>query len=371
MTNYERKVLARKEAAKREKRKSILTIVAAVAIIACLAALIVAVPLMKRAKLNKPYFSINNEKVTELEFNFHRINLINSNSSILQYMGVTDVETAVYDEAAGTTWGDFFTERAAHSILENRALIADAKAKNIPLDVDTEYKAYMEEIKATAKAAGMDTDAYLTALFGAKEKDLKKIIKDSVTATLYSEYLSEQNTTSDEEAQAEYDAKKNDYDSVDYRVLEFAAEVEEDFTEEETKAAMDAAKAKAQEMLDKVNAGEDFETLCATYAPEERRTDYADSETDYSLVTGATLPSIYQGYGDWLFDEARKAGDAAIHTDEANNLHYVLLFEKRYMGEDVMDTIKQNLTYNKVTEYISKISESYTISDPDDNLPTL
>lgn len=374
MTSYERKVLAREEAAKREKRKAALSIIATVAIVACLAALLIVVPMVKNREKFKEYFQINNESVSELEFNFHRTNLINSNSYYLQYFGMTsieDLDTMVYDEEAGTTWADYFTEMAAISIKENRALIADAKAKNVDLDITAEYKTYIDDLATQADEAGMTTDAYLNALFGANEKQLKSIIKDNLAAVKYSEYLYEQNAATDEAAQAEYDANKDTYDSVDYRVLAFTPVIPEGADEAATQAAKDDAKAKAQEMLDKVKAGEDFETLCATYAPEAERTKYADSETDYSLVTGETSNYAYGPYSKWLFEAERTAGEADIYTDETTGVQYVLKFEKRYMGENVLESIKQDLTYNTVMDYVAEVSKDYTISDPDDNLPTL
>lgn len=374
MTSYERKVLAREEAAKREKRKAALSIIATVAIVACLAALLIVVPMVKNREKFKEYFQINNKSVSELEFNFHKTNLINSNSYYLQYFGMTsieDLDTMVYDEETGTTWADYFSEMAAISIKENRALIADAKAKDIDLDVTAEYKTYIEDLAAQAAEADMTTDAYLNALFGANEKQLKNIIKDNLAAVKYSEYLYEQNAATDEEAQAEYDANKDSYDSVDYRVLAFAPVIPEGADEAATQAAKDDAKAKAEEMLSKVKAGEDFETLCATYAPEAERTKYADSETDYSLVTGETSNYAYGPYSKWLFEADRTAGEADIYTDEASGTQYVLKFEKRYMGENVLANIKQDLTYNTVMDYVAEVSKDFTISDPDDNLPTL
>ena len=124
-------------------------------------------------------------------------------------------------------------------------------------------------------------------------------------------------------------------------------------------------------MLTKVKAGEDFETLCATYAIEDQRTVYADSETDASLVTGETSYYSFSPYSAWLFDSARTEGEADIYFDEESNTYYVLLFQKRYMGDSVLDSIKDELTYNAVTDYVTEISASYTISDPEDNLPTL
>lgn len=374
MTSYERKVLAREEAAKCEKRKAALSIIATVAIVACLAALLIVVPMVKNREKFKEYFQINNKSVSELEFNFHKTNLINSNSYYLQYFGMTsieDLDTMVYDEETGTTWADYFSEMAAISIKENRALIADAKAKDIDLDVTAEYKTYIEDLAAQAAEADMTTDAYLNALFGANEKQLKNIIKDNLAAVKYSEYLYEQNAATDEEAQAEYDANKDSYDSVDYRVLAFAPVIPEGADEAATQAAKDDAKAKAEEMLSKVKAGEDFETLCATYAPEAERTKYADSETDYSLVTGETSNYAYGPYSKWLFEADRTAGEADIYTDEASGTQYVLKFEKRYMGENVLANIKQDLTYNTVMDYVAEVSKDFTISDPDDNLPTL
>lgn len=374
MTKYDRKVLARQTAAKQEKKKDVLRIASTVFIIVCIAALLIIAPLVKNRQAFKEYFKVNDESVSELEFYFHRNSMINSNASILQYFGmstVEDLETMVYDEEVGTTWAEFFAERTAQSILENKALIADAKAKNVSLEVDEAYDSYIKEAKAAAEAENMTLDTYFKTVYGASEKQLRPIIKDNLTALLYSQQLSGTYEATDEAAQAEYDSNKKKYDSVDYRVLPFMAEVEEDAPEGDVVAAMDAAKAKAQEMLDKVKAGEDFETLCATYAPENKRTDYADDKTDLSLVTGASSSYEYDPYLDWLFDEARKEGETTIYTDESNNVHYALLFVKRYMGESVMDTIKKNLTYDAVTEYIAEISKNFKISDPDDNIPNL
>jgi len=175
----------------------------------------------------------------------------------------------------------------------------------------------------------------------------------------------------DERLQAEYDANKDDYDSVDYRVLDIDAEYDSDSTEEEIEAAKTAAKEKAEEMLEKIKAGEDFETLCATYAAEEMRAVYADSETDSSLVTGETSTYSFSPYSEWLFDAARTENEADIYYDEDSEVYYVLLFQKRYMGEDVLESIKNELTTAKVTEYIEELTKEYTISDPKDNLPTM
>ncbi len=373
LTNYDRKRLAREEAAKQEKKKNILSIVATVAIVVCIVAVLIVVPVLKSKAKFKEYFKINNESVSELEFNFYRTNLINN---YLPYLGMTaeDLEATVIDAEKGTTWGDIFTENAVNTIKQNKALIADAKAKDFEYDVDADYKTHMEGFKAQAELTGMSTSEYLNTLFGANEKELKNIIKDQLLATAYSEYLYEQKQATDEDAKAEYDANKNKYDSVDYRVLGIEAEYDAEATDEEIEAAKKAAKEKADEMLTKVKAGEDFETLCGTYAAEDMRAVYADTATDSSLKTGGTLEALEYSlspYSEWLFDSVRAEGDSHIYHDEENEVYYVLLFQKRYMGENVLESIKGELTQGAVDDYVAEISKDYTISDPKDNLPTL
>ncbi len=378
LTKYDRKVMAREAAAKKSNRKSTLSIIAAVAVVVGIIALLFVVPAIRKAnqkkEANAEYFQINGESVSRLEFDFHKTNLINSNVTLLSYFGINSMDalaTTVYDETTGMTWDDFFTESTALSIKENRALIADAKAKGISLNVDEDYDAYIASIEEEATAANVTVDSYMTSMYGGTEKDVRNIIKDNLLATAYSEYLYETMAATEEEAQAEYDAKKKEYDSIDYRLLAFPADVTSSATEEELATAMTAAKDKAQEMYDKLGKGEDFETLCITYAPEDKRTDYADSETDKSLYTGVTFYSSTAPYMDWLFEDGRAKGDITFVTDEDANAHYVIMFENRYMGDTVIDTIQQSLTYNAVDKYITTISESYTISDPKNNLPTL
>lgn len=378
LTKYDRKVMAREAAEKKKSHKSLLTTIAGVAIFAAIIVLLFFGRSILKASQKKEalaeYFQINGETVTKLEFDFHKTNLINSNVTLLSYLGINSMDalaTTVYDEETGMTWDEFFTEKAALSIKENRAMIADAKAKGIALDIDEEYDSYIADIEKEATAANTTVDSYMTSMYGGTEKDIRNIIKDNLLAIAYSEHLYDTMAASEEEAQAEYDAKKKDYDSIDYRLLAFPADVTSDATEEELATAMTAAKAKAQEMYDKLSKGEDFETLCMTYAPEDKRTDYADSETDKSLYTGVTFYSSTAPYMDWLFEDGRTKGDITLVTDEDANSHFVLLFEKRYMGDTVIDTITQSLTYNTVDKYITTISESYIISDPKNNLPTL
>ena len=368
MTKYDRKLQAKAEAAKRERKKQIITVTVGSAIVLCIIALLILVPLSRRRQDLKEYIRIGDTSVSRLEFNYYKTNVANTYSQYLSLFGVdasVPLELQMYDEELGLTWADFFDQEAAAAIQTTKVLVADAKTKGLKFDVADDYKTFLEGMKSAAKAAGQDYDDFLVSMYGvsASEKTLKPLIQNELIAAAYSKQLTTDMTPTDEEVQAKYDENPDDYDSVDYRVLDFPAGVTEESTEEEIKAAMEASTKSAQEMLDKVNAGEDFETLCATYAREDLRDEFADTETDRSLTTGVTSSMAPSSYGEWLFDD-RKEGETTLFTDEENRVCYVIKFEKRYMGENVLENIKSNMASEAVSEYTTSLAENFPVEDP-------
>jgi len=375
LTKYDRKRLAKEAAAKREKRNQIITIAAVIAVIAAIVALLVLVPLFRRNKAFSEYIRVNDVSVSQLEFNYYKGNIVNGYSAILPYYGVdTSVpyDQQIFDAESGLTWDDYFDQLATDSIRVTKAVLSDVTANGLTFDISKEYNARIASMKAEASAAGIKFDNYLFSLYGnaASEKTIKPFIEEELIYSAYYDYLTEKFTPTDEEAQAKYDENPDQYDSVDYRVLSFKADVMENASEEEVSAAMDTVLASAKEMLDKVNAGGDFETLCAEYAPEAQRANYEDTETDYSLVTNLTLDASSHAYKDWLFED-RETGDTTLYTDEESNTVYVLKFEKRYTDEKILETIKSNTAMDAVSAHIDTLMENFIVSDPKGNLPFL
>lgn len=371
MTKYDRKVLAKQEALKKEKRNHILSAVVAALVVLIIIAAIIFVPLYKRRQALSEYFKVGDLSVSQIELNYYRATVINSYSAILSYFVDTSVpyDEQIYDESTGMTWEDFFLDQAIYLIQRNKAMLADIEKRELSFDIAADYASYLESVQSAAASASLSVSNYYTAMYGnyANEETLQPIVEDYLLTSAYNTYLTEELTPTAEEVQAEYDSNKDTYDSVDYRVLEFATGMTDESAEGDIAAAMEISRTQAQEMLDKLNAGEDFETLCVTYAPEEERTEYADDETDKSLVSGATYSSSSALYMDWLFEAERTAGDTYLCEDEDNYTYYVVKFENRYMGDTVLDTISQTMTSDAVSEYINALAESFVVSDPQDN----
>lgn len=359
-------------AAKQERANKIVSIVIAVMSVLIIAALLIFIPLSRKRAGLKEYFRVNDEPISALEFNYYQNRVMNNflttYGSILQYIGLDttqDLSTQIYDTSTGLTWEEYFAEQAVTSIAETRALIADMKAKGETVDISETLKLYKENLATTAESANSSVKDYLVRLYGesATEARIMSFIEDELTSSAYYSKLMEKYAASDEDVQKEIDDNEIKYTSVDYRILPFYTELPNDASDSEVEEALKKAEVRANEMLAKVLAGEDFEELCVDYATEIERTNYADPDTDKSLdtITDLTPSDAYVGFSTWLFDEERKSGEAIVYTDDEQKVVYVLKFEKRYLADSTKTSVKNTLTSATVNKYLDELTASYKI----------
>ena len=374
LTKYDRKVLQRQQAIKDEKRHQLLTTIISIVVIAALISLAVILPAVSKKLAEKDYIKVNDTSITGLEFNYYQTSVLNSYSQLLPYFGVDTSKSLAeqyYDEENDMTWADFFAQQASETIRSTYAVLKDIEDKNLTFDTKAKYDETIAAQKEAAKEAKLSYSEYLKTLYGssASEKALKPIITKQLKTQAYYDKLMTDMAVSDEAVQTEYKENVAKYDSFDYRMLSFTSSAADDATEEEKAAAKADAKAKADEMLEKLKAGEDFETLCAAYAPEDKKSEYADEATDKSLITAQTAESVV--YKDWLLAEERKDGDVTVYSSTSSDVFYVLKFGKRYLGDTVMESIKTNLTNEVVNEYLTGLSKDVKLSDPKGNVKFL
>ena len=123
-------------------------------------------------------------------------------------------------------------------------------------------------------------------------------------------------------------------------------------TEEETKAAMEAAKAKADAFVAAVNSSDDKETAFAELAPdyvsEDDKEDY-EADPDASLHTGTVGSSLsYQSFGKWLMDDSRANGDVGVV--ESSSGYYAVMLLNRYRDETATADIRHILIKAEVAD---------------------
>jgi parvulin-like peptidyl-prolyl isomerase len=274
--------------------------------------------------------TIGSRKISVTEFNYYY-------RSQLSYYSIdpatTDGKTTLaqaYDKTYPTV-ADYLKNQATLELQQVVLLKETAAAAGVVLDAADQktIDSYVSSIESSALSASQTVDNYLIAQYGIgmNVSIMRGILEDYVLTGKYSKQLQDSYTFTDAELQTFYDANKNDYDVIDYRTFNIAAVIASGATEAEKTAAMDAAKAKADEMFAKITDETSFKEQCIAYAADDAaKTAY--TTTDKSLVKDAfksTISSTDQAA--WLFDTARKSGDKTVI--KADTGYFILYFAKR------------------------------------------
>ena len=242
------------------------------------------------------------------------------------------------------TWQDYFEQNAVESLKQNKALMAEAKAAGFTYDTTDEYNTFKEIIKTSAASAGISEKEYVRSIYGsyATMGRIEEYVKNDMVMNAYYQKLQEDNAPSDDEIQSYYEENKATYDSVDYRLTTIEADLPTEPTEladpvEETAAdttgttdgtaATDSTQDTAYQPSDAeiVKAMEDAKVL----ADDAEKTVAKDGEAHENEQKS----SVNYLISDWLFDDARKAGDTTVITNDNSHCYYAVAFEKRYLDE--------------------------------------
>ena len=171
----------------------------------------------------------------------------------------------------------------------------------------------------------------------------------SMLATAYLQDYQDSLSYTDEELEAAYEEARTTYDHVTcqfVRVNGAAADTDEEgneieVTDEMTAEAMATAKTTADAIYAAYQAGTSLEDAAAEY---ESTASYTNSES-YTYNTSVL--------GEWLYDDARQAGDSAVLEDADNDAYYVVVFNSR--GRDDYNTV--NVRHILIQPEASELSE--------------
>lgn len=349
MTKYDRKVQKRKEDKEKEKKEERISTAVGIVFLVALVCLVASFPIRTYLATHETYVVINGEEVNKVEFDYvyntSKNNYITQYGSYLSYFGLDtskDLSTQMYSETL--TWQDYFEQNAVESLKQNKALMAEAKAAGFTYDTTDEYNTFKETIKTSAAAAGVSDKEYVRSIYGsyATMGRIEEYVKNDMVMNAYYQKLQEDNAPSDDEIQSYYEENKATYDSVDYRLTTIEADLPTEPTEladpvEETAAdttgttdgtaATDSTQDTAYQPSDAeiAKAMEDAKVL----ADDAEQTVAKDGEAHENEKKS----SVNYLISDWLFDDARKAGDTTVITNDNSHCYYAVAFEKRYLDE--------------------------------------
>lgn len=349
MTKYDRKVQKRKEEKEKEKKEERISTAIGIVVLVALVCLVASFPIRTYLATHETYVVVNGEAVNKVEFDYQynltKNNYITQYGSYLTYFGLDtskDLSTQMYSDTL--TWQDYFEQNAVESLKQNKALMAEAKAAGFTYDTTDEYNTFKETIKTSAASAGISEKEYVRSIYGsyATMGRIEEYVKNDMVMNAYYQKLQEDNAPSDDEIQSYYEENKATYDSVDYRLTTIEADLPTEPTEladpvEETAAdttgttdgtaATDSTQDTAYQPSDAeiAKAMEDAKVL----ADDAEQTVAKDGEAHENEKKS----SVNYLISDWLFDDARKAGDTTVITNDNSHSYYAVAFEKRYLDE--------------------------------------
>lgn len=379
MTKYDRKMEERRIQKEKDKKeeKRIKIIASAVGIVLIAAVVIsVARPIIaKQTALHGTYIQIGSHNISKLEYDYYYNTQLQNNSYMLSYYGLdVNADLSSYMISDNMSFKDMYDSMAVEQIQQVKAVADEAKKNGFSYDAETEYEAYMDDMKSFVEEQDFNINEYYKETYGpyATVSNIAPFEKEGMLASAYYQELLEQNKPSDEEVKTYYEEHKTNYDKVDYRSYTFTTGLEADASEEAVTEAMEKIKADAEEMAKSRKEGTDFNELCLSFASEETKENYEDPENDYSLAEGRYRSSLTTVMAEWLYDDARSEGDIEVLEDTSSNRYYVVEFIKRYYDEADNERISSTLSSEAVTRYVSGLEEeSYQVSDPKGNLKYL
>ena len=215
----------------------------------------------------------------------------------------------VYDSETGETWAEYIKTYTDNTFVEMTKLYDEGKSVGYELDeeyletIETEW----DSMEAVAKSYGYTVNDYAEMNYGrgVNEKVFKGMYERYYYAFTYAENFAENEEVSADDIDAYYGENAERFDSVSYKTYFASGTAAEG---EDAEAAMEEAKAKAEAVL----AGTE--------------------EAEFTEANYSVKASVSGTYADWLFDEARVAGDKELFETEsgyyvvefveANDLHY-------------------------------------------------
>ena len=348
MTKYDRKVQKRKEEKEKEKKEERISTAIGIVVLVALVCLVASFPIRTYLATHETYVVVNGEAVNKVEFDYQynltKNNYITQYGSYLTYFGLDtskDLSTQMYSDTL--TWQDYFEQNAVESLKQNKALMAEAKAAGFTYDTTDEYNTFKETIKTSAAAAGVSDKEYVRSIYGsyATMGRIEEYVKNDMVMNAYYQKLQEDNAPSDDEIQSYYEENKATYDSVDYRLTT----IEADLPTEPTELA-DPVEATTAPDADTDGTATTDTTQDTAYQPSDAEIAKAmedakvladDAEKtvakDGEAHENEKKSSVNYLISDWLFDDARKAGDTTVITNDNSHCYYAVAFEKRYLDE--------------------------------------
>lgn len=305
---------------------------------------------------NAPAATINGEEYSAAEVNYY-YNSVQQYQAYMSMMGSSSynysapAKDQMYDE--DRTWHDMMVEQAVESLRQDVALadLAEKDGYTLSEEGQASVTSTLADLDASWVSSGYaNRKSYLKAVYGSTMTE-DKLVECLNRAALASEYYTDQQASyeyTQDDLNSYYAENKNALDTFVVSQFLFQANVDTtdekgntiEMTDDEKTAALDAAKQKAkasaEALLTRLNAGEDAQTLMDEFS----------DELGYSFVSQVCPgSSINSKYADWAYAAANGATTLVDYegTSDTSYIYCVARVENRYQDNTPSANIRHIL----------------------------
>lgn len=296
--------------------------------------------------------TVNGKEITVKEY---ETNLALYKQSIESLYGTSIWDTEVEE---GVKYKDKFKELMVDQIADIEIIYDQAKKDNL-LPTEEEVNTKFKELKANIDA----DENYKKSLenIGVTDEFLKKQQEQDLALNNFKENFDKTTTVSDEEIQKYYDDNKKDFYKNEVKASHILISTVDENGKELSDAKKKEAKAKAEEVLKKIEAGEEFASLAKEYS--------ADTG---SAAEGGDLGYFGKGVMVSEFEDAAfglEVGEVSDIVETQFGYHIIKVFDKvdeQSPLSDEKDSIKKILLSEKYTQTIEKLRKAAKIEKNED-----
>lgn len=311
----------------------------------------------------KNYVKVGNSNIAEEEFmyktntqynvfvNYYQDYIAGLGFDITTQDGVLNFLKTAFDNQR--SFGQMLLENVVDSIQEQYIILSLIEETEFPIDeqeLEESYNIQLTNIQRAADEAGYDLDDYAKIYYGTTFKTMEKVIKQTLRAQQYSNYLEEQNlnAVTEDRARAYYESVdgegnkiKDDIDKVTVvTVLKRTVDEQLNPLSDDVVAA---AKIKAEEVYQLALGGQDIYELAELYS-DDLVDSVEDEEADQEEETLTTKLGEYTftknevrvtDLADWAFEASE--GDITLLETE---IGYMVI---KLIDRTEFDTVKDDV----------------------------
>lgn len=296
--------------------------------------------------------TVNGKEITVKQY---ETNLALYKQSIESLYGTSIWDTEIEE---GVKYKDKFKELMLDQIIDIEIIYEQAKKDNLlptEEEVNSSFKTFKETIDSNE-----ETKKSLEKI-GATDEFLKEQQEQDLTLNNFKENFDKTTTISDEEIQKYYDENKESFYKDEVKASHILISTVDENGKALSEAKKKEAKAKAEEVLKKAKAGEEFSALAKEY-----------SDDTGSATEGGDLGYFGKGVMVSEFEDAAfglDVGEVSEIVESQYGYHIIKVFDKvdeQLPLSDVKDEIKTTLLNDKYIETIEKLREEAKVEKNED-----